>query len=102
MECSLHRHLDSVEPGTPMRDIVDRCRVWESLAEDTDCWGARPIPNRPLPVYRIDDVGTESGPDVSFGRSGHVRVINATFVADAASVASEGDSHCSVNSLYSA
>ena len=55
-------HLDSVEPGTPIRDIVDRCRVWESHAEDTNCWGARPIPNRPLPVYRIDDVGTEGGP----------------------------------------
>ena len=62
MECSLRRHLDSVEPGTPIRDIVDRCRVWESHAEDTDCWGARPIPNRPLPANRIDDVGTESGP----------------------------------------
>ena len=65
IECSLRRHLDSVEPGTPIRDIVDRCRVWESHAEDTDCWGARPIPNRPLRVYRIDDVGTESGLDVS-------------------------------------
>ena len=62
MECSLRRHLDSVEPGTPIWDMVDRCCVWESHTEDTDCWGARPIPNRPLPVYRIDDVGTESGP----------------------------------------
>ena len=65
MECSLRRHLDSVEPGTPIRDIVDRCRVWESHAEDTDCWGARPIPHRPLPVYRIDDEETKSSPDVS-------------------------------------
>ena len=24
MECSLRRHLDSVGPGTPIRDIVDR------------------------------------------------------------------------------
>ena len=51
MECSLRRHLDSVEPGTPIRDIVDLCRVWESHAEDTDGWGARSIPHRPLPVY---------------------------------------------------
>ena len=65
MECSLRQHLDSVEPGTPIWDIVDRCRVWESHAEDTDRWGARPSPNRPRPVYRIDDVGTESGPEVS-------------------------------------
>ena len=38
MECSRGQHLDSVEPGTPTRDIVDRCHVW------------------------INDVGTESGP----------------------------------------
>ena len=38
-ECSLRRHLDSEEPDTPSRDIVDRCRVWESHAEDTDKWG---------------------------------------------------------------
>ena len=25
VECSLRRHLDSVGPGTPMLDIVDRC-----------------------------------------------------------------------------
>ena len=28
--CELRRHLDSVLPETPFRDIVDRCRVWES------------------------------------------------------------------------
>ena len=32
-ECSLHRHLDSVGPDTPIQDIVDRCRMWESHAE---------------------------------------------------------------------
>ena len=26
--CELRRHLDSVPSETPMRDIVDRCRVW--------------------------------------------------------------------------
>ena len=29
-ECSIRRHLDNVGQGTPIRDIVDRCRVWES------------------------------------------------------------------------
>ena len=29
----LRRHLDSVPPGTPIREIVDRCRVWESHSE---------------------------------------------------------------------
>ena len=31
--CGLRRHLDSVPPDTPIRDIVDRCRVWESHSE---------------------------------------------------------------------
>ena len=29
-ECALRRHLDSLIPDTPMSDIVDSCRVWES------------------------------------------------------------------------
>ena len=28
--CDLRRYLDCVPPDTPLRDIVDRCRVWES------------------------------------------------------------------------
>ena len=31
--CGLRRHLDSVPLDTPIRDIVDRCRVWESHSE---------------------------------------------------------------------
>ena len=31
--CGLHRHLDGVPPDTPIRDIVDRCRVRESHSE---------------------------------------------------------------------
>ena len=31
--CELRRHLDSVPPETPIRDVVDRCRVWESHAD---------------------------------------------------------------------
>ena len=61
MECSLRRHLDSVKPGTPIRDIIDRYRVWESHTEFTDRREDRPIPKRPLPVYLIDDAGTENG-----------------------------------------
>ena len=30
IECAFHRHLDSLMPDTPMSDIVDSCRVWES------------------------------------------------------------------------
>ena len=32
-DCDLRRHLDSVPPNTPIRDIVDRCRVWESHSD---------------------------------------------------------------------
>ena len=32
-QLALRRHLDSAEPDTPMVDIVDKCRVWESHAE---------------------------------------------------------------------
>ena len=32
-KCALRRHLDSVGPDTPIADIVDRCRVWESHEE---------------------------------------------------------------------
>ena len=31
--CDLCRHLDSAPPETPIRDVVDRCRVWESHAD---------------------------------------------------------------------
>ena len=31
--CDLRRHLDSVSPETPIRDVVDRCRIWESHAD---------------------------------------------------------------------
>ena len=59
--CTHRRHLDSVEPKTPIRDIVDRCRVWESLPEFVDHRGDSPTPRQPLPVYAIDDEGTENG-----------------------------------------
>ena len=32
-ECALRRHLDILGPKTPMTDIVDCCRVWESHCE---------------------------------------------------------------------
>ena len=31
--CELRRHLDSVLPETPIRDMVDRCGIWESHAD---------------------------------------------------------------------
>ena len=31
--CELRRHLDCLPPDTPVRDIVERCRVWESHSD---------------------------------------------------------------------
>ena len=31
--CALRIHLDSLGPDTPMRDLVDSCRVWDSHIE---------------------------------------------------------------------
>ena len=55
--CALRRHLDSVAPETPIRDIVDRCRVWESHADLEDQGGWYPSPRQPLPVHRINTGG---------------------------------------------
>ena len=55
--CELRRDFDSVAPETPIRDIVDRCRVWESHA-DLDIRGfGRPVPERALPIYAVNDAG---------------------------------------------
>ena len=32
-QCALRQHLDSFGPNTPMQNIVDSCRVWESHNE---------------------------------------------------------------------
>ena len=61
-ECSLRRHLDSVGLDTPIRDIVDSCRVWESHADDTDSWGGCHEPERPRAVYHVVD---DSKPQVA-------------------------------------
>ena len=53
--CELRRHLDNVAPETPIRDIVDRCRVWESHADSDNRWVERPVPERALPIYTVND-----------------------------------------------
>ena len=52
--CELRRYLDSVPPETPIRDVVDRCSVWESHADPE----VRRI-NKPSPdsIYRAYVVG---------------------------------------------
>ena len=70
-ECTLRRHLDSLWPDTPMRDIVDSCRVWESDTEAANSWNGGSVPKSPWAIYQVavcvgngalDLVGLRVGP----------------------------------------
>ena len=61
-EYSIRRHLDSVGPDTPMWDIVDSCRVWESHAEVTDSWGGGQKPEFLWAIYQVVE---DSRPNVA-------------------------------------
>ena len=51
--CDLRRHLDSVSPETPIRDVVDRCRVWESHADPAVRRIGKPNPDPTYPTYAV-------------------------------------------------
>ena len=53
--CELRRHLDSVPPETPIRDVVDRCRVWESHADPAVHRVSKPSPDLIYPAYVVGD-----------------------------------------------
>ena len=53
--CELRQHLDSVPPDTPIRDVVDRCHVWESHADPAVRWVSKPSPDPIYPAYVIGD-----------------------------------------------
>ena len=48
---ALRRHLDSVGPDTPITEIVDRCRVWESHEEINSGRFVNHEPNHPHAVF---------------------------------------------------
>ena len=52
--CALRRHLDSMPLETPIRDIVDHCRVWESHADTGAQIIVKPGPER---IYTVDEPG---------------------------------------------
>ena len=57
--CELQRHLDSVPPQTPIQDVVDRCRVWESHADPAVRQVSKPSRRgRPLDSDPSDGIGT--------------------------------------------
>ena len=51
--CDLRRYLDCVPPDTPLRDIVDRCRGWESHADPEVRRISKPMPEPAYPTYVV-------------------------------------------------
>ena len=58
--CDLRRHLDSVSPETPIRDVVDRCRVWESHADPAVCRMGKPSQDPTYPAYAVGDTDSDN------------------------------------------
>ena len=54
-ECALRRHLNSLGPDTPMRDIVDSCRAWESHSEAAIGRNDGSDRNYPRAVYKVTE-----------------------------------------------
>ena len=46
-----------MSPETPIRDIIDRCRVWESHADTEARRFSKPSPERVLPIYTVNEPG---------------------------------------------
>ena len=53
--CNLRQHLDSVSPETPIRDVVDQCRVWERHADPAVRRVSKPSPDPMYPAYVVGD-----------------------------------------------
>ena len=60
--CDLRRYLDCVPPDTPLRDIVDRCRVWESHADTEVRRISKPMPEPVYPTYVVKQPDYETEP----------------------------------------
>ena len=58
--CDLRRHLDSVSPETPIRDVVDRCRIWESHADPAIHRISKPNPDLTYPAYAVGDADSDN------------------------------------------
>ena len=60
--CDLRRYLDCVPPDTPLRDIVDRCRVWESHGITEARRVSKPMPEPVYPTYVVEQPDYETEP----------------------------------------
>ena len=82
--CELRRHLDSVPPETPIPDVVDRCRVWESHSDPAVRRVSKPSPDQTYLAYVVgnsdryqsDDTGISGQP--AKARSGSARGLTPT------------------------
>ena len=60
--CELCRHLDCLPPDTSFRDIVDRCRVWESHADPSVRRVSKPMPDPAYSAYVVKKPEYEAEP----------------------------------------
>ena len=60
--CELRRYLNCVPPDTPLRGIVDRCRVWESHADPEVRRVSKPMPEPAYPTYVVKQSEYETEP----------------------------------------
>ena len=52
--------MDSVSPETPIRDVVDRCCVWESHADPAVRRIGKPNPDPTYPTYAVGDADSDN------------------------------------------
>ena len=57
--CELRRYLDCVPPDTPLRDVVDRCRLWESHVDPEVRRVSKPMPEPAYPAYVVMNRNTK-------------------------------------------
>ena len=60
--CDLRRYLDCVPPDTPLRDIVDRCRVWESHGTTEIRRVSKPVTDPVYPTYTVEQPEYDDAP----------------------------------------
>ena len=53
--CEMRRHLHSVPPETPIQDIINRCRVWESHVDSAVRRISKPGPDTIFPTYAVSN-----------------------------------------------
>ena len=64
---ALRRHLDSVGPDTPIAEIVERCRVWESHEEINPGRVDNHEPSRPRSVFQVTQCVNNEQDETSTG-----------------------------------